>query len=307
MLFLQSRQGTGGKGCVFLSSFPLLIKFEQLLRKSTGQTTLSFFQRLNKKWSATPNRSAHTWEWPRPPWSGGKDAFLPRKNKHNIIKTDINQSWFLFWLNIGSGFGITHVSVWCCLVNNSNQTHGWTGQSVHFPHLCLPPFRVLGTFPSAWPRLTCLCLMKRTGRVCRQVLSCQSETSAPAQEPVSSTHWLAPWVNAQSDWSSFVSLFFHITKQMLEANAHISPHKRHTHKLSGRKQSAYSVLYLASHIPFFYGASAMKTLFQWALLASRCPQSLVCPPGLVSMTSIWTLRPSRLTGSSEADLCTLQW
>lgn len=42
------------------------------------------------------------------------------------------------------------------------------------------------------------------------------------------------------------------------------------------------------------------------LVAPRCPPSLVCPPGLVSMISIWTLRLSRLMGSFEAELCTLE-
>lgn len=47
------------------------------------------------------------------------------------------------------------------------------------------------TFPSVWPRRTCLFLTRPTRRACPQDSSCQSETFEPAWDPVSSTHWLA--------------------------------------------------------------------------------------------------------------------
>lgn len=90
------------KLCIFLSSFQLLIKFEQLLRKSTGQTTSSFFQRLNKRWSATPNRSALLRLNLSSSFRGLRCIFT-LENNHNIRKTVINQSWFLFVLVFFTG------------------------------------------------------------------------------------------------------------------------------------------------------------------------------------------------------------
>lgn len=51
------------------------------------------------------------------------------------------------------------------------------------------------------------------------------------------------------------------------------------------------------YILFLLTVSIIKTAFS---LPPRCPPSLVCPPGLVSMTLTWTLRLNRSTVSSEA-------